>query len=99
MFGLVIVMSLFGADFPICTETNNQCYPCAIYANNQYYVFWSDWRFQGIDGTWAIFGTRVSSSGTVLDPGGKLLFKDTTDYEPSVACDGSNLLVVFLNNQ
>lgn len=88
-------LSLFNADFSICTAAAAQQFPRAIFTNNQYYVFWTDSRFLGSDGSYAIFGARVSASGTVLDPDGKMLFKRQSGYAPAVAWDGSNFLVVF----
>ena len=88
----IIITSLFllQADFPVCTATYSQSYPCAVYANNLYYVFWSE------DSTpFSINGARIAADGTVLDPDGKVLFSSHTWYEPQAAFDGTNLLVVF----
>ncbi len=95
---LLTVIFLLNADFPICTAPDKQYYPCTVYAESTYYVFWSDRRFTGIDSTYAIFGSRVTANGTVIDPDGKLIFRDTAYYEPSVAFDGANFLVTFVNN-
>ncbi|MEO0225861.1 MAG: hypothetical protein ABIL05_02790 [candidate division WOR-3 bacterium] len=32
-------LTLFNADFAICTYSDQEYYPCAAYGNNQYYVF------------------------------------------------------------
>ncbi|UCG91991.1 MAG: hypothetical protein JSV97_13195 [candidate division WOR-3 bacterium] len=94
---LTMVMSIFifNADFPICTADDAQQYPCAIFANNQYYVFWADNRYFVAESTHAIFGARVGQDGTVIDPDGKLLFKRMAAATPCAAYDGTNFLVVF----
>ena len=90
-----IPILLLGADFPVCTEPDAQYYPTAIYAFDQYYVFWSDWRFGLMNYTYSMFGARISSDGTVLDPGGKQIYRDTLKSKPRIASDGVNLFVVI----
>ncbi len=88
---MLSVLVLFNADFPVCNLTSEEIYPCAYYANNQYYVFWTDYRFEPL---YSLFGARVTTSGVVLDPNGKFLFADSV-YNPRVAYDGTNFLVVW----
>lgn len=88
---LVMSLSLFGADFDVCNATLYQYYPASIFANSQYYVFWADYRYYSPD--YSLFGARVSATGTVLDPNGKVIFRRQTAYAPSVAYDGTNFLV------
>ena len=45
-------------NYPIYTEANMQFYLCAAIANNQYCVFWTDYRYQDIDIRYAILSTR-----------------------------------------
>ncbi len=82
-------------DFPICTADGLQEYPCAIFANNQYYAFWIDDRYYFAESTHAVVGGRVATDGTVIDPDGKMLFKRQVGYATDVAYDGTNFLVVF----
>lgn len=86
---------LISANFAICTDTSQQYYPAAIYANSQYYVFWADYRYYSSSGLYSLFGARVTTSGNVLDPNGKLLFRRQAGYEPRVAYDGANFLVAI----
>ncbi len=95
IFLLTVSLFIYNADFSICAAPGTQHFPRAIFKNNQYYVFWTDCRYLGSEGSYAIFGARVSPTGMVLDPDGKLLFKRQSGYAPSVAYDGSNFLVVF----
>jgi len=94
---VILLLSLIVpcAEFPICTAADEQYYPCGVFANDQYYVFWTDYRYDGVDSSQSVFGARVSSDGTILDPDGKLLYRHRTGYESAVAYDGTNFLVVF----
>jgi hypothetical protein len=94
--GLTLIMSLFilGADFPICTAADVQQYPCAVFANNQYYAFWIDDRHFAAESTHAVFGARISPNGAVIDPDGKLLFERQVGYATSAAYDGTTFLIV-----
>ena len=88
---VVVAVCLMGADFPICNSAEYQMYPCAIYENNQYYVFWTDYRSWP---SYSLYGARIEVDGTVIDPNGNFLFEDST-FSPRVAYDGSNFLVVW----
>lgn len=82
---------LLNADFPVANLSTYEVYPCAIYANNQYYVFWTDYRLSPI---YSLYGARVTPTGVVIDPNGKSLFADSV-FNPRVAYDGTNFLVVW----
>ncbi len=92
-----LVFLLIGADFPICAYTQHQYYSTAFYGNDQYYVFWRDYRYYYVDTTISIFGARVTTDGTVLDPDGKLFFSDQVGSGAEIAYDGTNFLGVFRN--
>jgi hypothetical protein len=93
-----MVMVLVGAEFPICTEsTNHQYYPSAFFANGQYYAFWADARYYGTNSTYCLYSARVTTAGTVLDPDGKLCFRDSCIAKPAISFDGTNFLVSFRN--
>ena len=68
-------------------------YPSIYFANDQYYVFWRDNR--DYSPYLSLYGARVTTDGTVLDPNGKLFYKDSCSSYPAVSYDGSNFLVVF----
>ena len=93
----LLVLVLIGAEFPICTDTTYQYYPSAFYANGQYCAFWADSRFYNIDNTYCLYAARVTTTGTVLDPNGKLCFRDSCISKPAIAYDGSNFLIAFRN--
>jgi hypothetical protein len=93
-----MVLAIVGANFGICTEsTNHQYYPSAYYANGQYYAFWADARYYGTNSTYCIYAARVTAAGAVLDPNGKLCFRDSSIAKPAVSYDGTNFLLSFRN--
>ncbi len=94
-FCFMLNLNLVQADFPICTASLNQYFPKVIFENSQFYTFWRDSRSYSSDSLHGIFGARVTESGTVIDPDGKMQFKRQADTECAVAYDGNNLLVVF----
>ena len=89
---LTLLIVLLNADFPICTEYLSQHYPVVGFANNQYYVFWTDMRFYSSDRS--IFGARVANDGTVLDPDGQVLMRDRA-VKAAVGFGSENILVVL----
>ncbi len=93
----LLLFALVGADFPICTAASYQAYPSVCYANDRFYVFWVDQR-QTSPKQMAIYGARVTKSGTVLDPDGRELYKDSAGYRCSAAWDGTNFLIVTRNH-
>jgi hypothetical protein len=89
----IFVVSLFliNADFPVCIIDSCQIDPTAIYAFGQYYAFWVDHR--GTPN--AIYGARVSTNGTVIDPDGIEIVTGAVNVAKTrVASDGTRLLIV-----
>ena len=87
----------------VSLASNNQLLPALAFDGTNYLIVWEDDR-NGTTGTkWDIFGTRVSSSASVLDPAGIPISKYTTDQddqrEPAVAFDGTNFLVAWQDNR
>ncbi|MCK4585115.1 T9SS type A sorting domain-containing protein [candidate division WOR-3 bacterium] len=77
----------------ISTSENNQESPSVSFDGTNYLVVWNDYH-SGLFPD--IYGTRVNQSGVVLDPDGIDISIDTnSQYSPSVACDGTNYLVVW----
>ncbi len=80
--------------FTISGAVNTQSYPSIAYDGNNYFVVWEDWRNDKSD----IYGARVDTSGHVLDTTGiAISTKPTNKYSPSVAFDGLNYLVVWVD--
>jgi hypothetical protein len=68
--------------------------PAVAFDGNNYLVVWADDR--NLIGTNNIFGARVSSNGTVLDPTGIAIHTSLYDQtNPAVGFDGTNYLVVW----
>jgi len=89
-----IVSPEFGMDTPVLSPTdNNQNDPVVAHDGTNFLVVWQDFRHTGYT---ELYGARVSSTGTILDPVG--LYLSTAPhhkYAPAVAHDGTNFLVVW----
>ncbi|MEO0092021.1 MAG: T9SS type A sorting domain-containing protein [candidate division WOR-3 bacterium] len=94
-------MVLDPQGIPISTADYDQWSPAVVFDGTNYFVVWADNR----DGDWYpdIYGARVSTSGVVLDPNGIQISAEMYDfyeqYNPSVAFDGTNYLVVWEINR
>jgi hypothetical protein len=77
-------------------EANDQRWPSVAFDSTNYLVLWADER----NGTWNIYGARVNESGVVLDSVG-IAFSTAVDDQtrPTVAFDGTNYLVVWVDDR
>ena len=76
----------------ISTETSYQNEPAIAFDGSNYLVAWDDSR----NGPGDIYGARVSTLGTVLDPDGILISTSGNwEYPPTVAFNGSNYLILW----
>ncbi|UCD05338.1 MAG: hypothetical protein JSV98_09515 [candidate division WOR-3 bacterium] len=80
----------------ISSANDVQTMPEVVFGNDNYMVVWSDAR---IGEDFNIYGARVSPDGTVLDPDGILIGRDSDDgqYEPSLAFTGTRFFVVWVH--
>lgn len=79
---------------PISTAPDDQYNPCVAFDGNDYLAVWHDGR----NCSWAcdIYGSRVTTAGTVLDPQGiAVSVAPDHQYYASIAFDGTNYLVVW----
>jgi hypothetical protein len=76
----------------VSRSANGQYTPTVAHDGTNFLVVWQDRR----NGYNEIYGTRVSETGTVLDPSGIAISTATSSkYTPDVAHDGMNFLVVW----
>jgi hypothetical protein len=80
---------------PICTAPNNQSYPDLAFDGTNYLVVWDDLRSGAI---YEIYGSRVTPSGNVLDPGGIPISANASangGLDPHIDFDGTNYFVAW----
>lgn len=80
----------------ISITSANKSDPAIIFDGTNYFVVWMDWRNGKVD----IYGTRVSTSGIVIDPEGiPIAVTGRHHYEPDVCFDGRSYLVVWSDDR
>ncbi|KPJ59689.1 MAG: hypothetical protein AMJ46_10070 [Latescibacteria bacterium DG_63] len=84
-----VVLDVSGIS--IAALSDNEWLPAVAFDGTNYLVVWEDDR----SGDSEIYGTRVSTDGTVLDFGGTPIATGDYWYSPDVAFDGTNYLVVW----
>jgi hypothetical protein len=78
---------------PICTAPLNQGQPAVASDGNGFLVVWQDFRSAS---SADLYGTRISSTGSVLDPTGLAISQGAnSELNPSVAGNASGYLVVW----
>jgi MYXO-CTERM domain-containing protein len=91
--GVVLDPSAIG----ISTDPNDQASPAIAYDGTNYLVAWADWRNNS---TADIYGSRVSRTGSVMDPAGSQLAGGAeAQMDPALAFDGTNYLLVWSDYQ
>jgi hypothetical protein len=82
---------------PISTAANSQGSSSVASNGTDYFVAWTDKR----SGTgYDIYGTRVASDGTVLDPAGIAVSTAANDqYGPSVASNGTDYFIAWSDDR
>jgi len=80
------------AGIAVSTEAYGQWFPAVGFGGTNYLVVWQDER----NGSYDIYGARVSQSGMVLDPAGVAISTaPDSQWFPSIAFDDTNYLVVW----
>ena len=84
------------AGIPISTAAGDQIEPAAAFDGTNYLVVWQDSR----SGFSSIYGTRITPGGSMLGPGSNPISKVPGEIAttPAVAFDGTNYLVVWVQN-
>jgi hypothetical protein len=76
----------------ISVTINSQNSPKVVFGDNQYFVIWEDWRTGSLD----IYGARLNTEGSVLDPTGILIaIADSQVTYPQVVFDSAFYVVVW----
>jgi hypothetical protein len=85
--------------FGISWAANEQYVPAVGFDGTSFLVAWKDYRI-GDHNPSDVYGARVTSQGTVLDPAGFVISQAAHDqYNPAVGVGGSNFLVVWQDNR
>ena len=80
------------AGFVICNAESHQWQPSVAFDGTNYLVTWDDQR----NFSHKIYGTRISTSGIVLDTAGiEISIGSGQKYNPALAFDGTNYFVVW----
>ena len=87
------------AGINICNQSAAQHHPSVAASGSEFLVAWADSRnvlTTGVD----IYGSRINSAGTVLDPSGLALSQAVNDEAaPAVAGNSSSFLVAWEDNR
>ena len=90
---------LVGPAFPVSTAPGRQdAMPiCVAFGRTTYLVVWSDYRYTpGSQGPSTVYGQFVSTDGLLL--GREIKISTETGRRPSVAFDGTNFLVAWVED-
>jgi hypothetical protein len=80
--------------FVITNAAGHQVCPIIDFDGTNYLVVWEDWRYYQDSAD--IYGARVDTSGSVLDPNGFIITSAPRHQgSPAVAFDGRNYIVVW----
>ncbi|HWQ90689.1 MAG TPA: hypothetical protein VN673_03375 [Clostridia bacterium] len=82
------------AGLPICTAPNQQSWPEVTAWNGDFFAAWTDLG-QVPNG---IYGTRVTSAGGVVHPGGFPLASQAASFTPGLAANPTGYLMLWPNN-
>jgi hypothetical protein len=84
-------LPLDSMPFPVVHYHELQYHPRVVFAGDFYFVAWLDWRNYPSDA--ALYGSRVSRAGVVLDTAGIVIDTVRSPWAPELATDGSSYLV------
>jgi hypothetical protein len=78
----------------LVTMFNNQNYPAVTWGGTQFFLAWEE---DQLAAKTKIYGSRLSATGGLLDPGGISIGSSTSLYcqEPDVAYDGNNFIITY----
>ncbi len=80
-------------SFMLCTATFGQYSPLIAYDGTNYCAVWT----HNIGGAWAVKGTRISTSGIVLDPSFISISSGGNAMSPQIASSGHDFLAAWVD--
>ena len=84
--------------FPIAADNSTHLFPAVVFDGTNYFVVWQQQPTSGADTIADIYGARVSQAGAVLDSSPIVVSSAVNaQVTPSVAFDGANYVVVWLD--
>jgi hypothetical protein len=103
LYGILVDRSgqaIVPGEFAIAVDNSTHLYPAAAFDGANYFVVWRQQTGSGTDSTADVYGVRVDPTGTVLDAAPMVVSSAANgQYGPSVAFDGTNFLVVWLDGR
>jgi len=85
------------AGIGVATASSSQEYPAVAFDGTNYMVVWKDNRANGV---YDVYGSRVSTSGSVIDPSGIIISNAANDQTNiDIAYDGTNYFVVWQDDR
>jgi hypothetical protein len=84
---------LDSASIPVCVASEDQKRPSVTWGGESFLAVWEDLRNLDFD----VYGTRIDSSGEVLDLSNLPIWADSASHQisPAAASDGENFLVIW----
>ncbi|MCY1016116.1 hypothetical protein [Pyxidicoccus sp. MSG2] len=87
-----------GTDFPISTGPQSEYLPTVAFGGSEFLVVWSDSRSG--TGNSDLYGTRISTAGTVLEPSGRsIISAPGSQGAPALVSDGTQYLLAWEDNR
>jgi hypothetical protein len=99
LYGVLVNLdgTIQGPEFPIVADGNDNLSPVVAFDGTNYMVAWEQ-RPTATPLPSYIYATRVTPAGVVLNPAGFAISTNVTgQYSPSIAFDGSNYLISWLD--
>ena len=87
------------SPFAIATDNSTHLYPAVAFDGTNFFVAWQQLATSGATAG-SVYGVRVSASGQVIDAEPiAIATAPSGEYNPSVAFDGGNYLIVWLSRR
>lgn len=77
--------------FPLSIAPDHQLFPNVTWGNERFFVIWQDRR----NGYYLVYGSQVTSDGTVLHPEGIRISTDGEGYRSAIALGIDNFFVIW----